>query len=216
MKESLVLQGFLHEGVPLPFLGQRRDSSVAAEQPCRRRQRHDAANRGFQLAVVRVRQIGSTHGAADDQITPHQHLLAGEVIGHMPGGVPRGVDNCDLDRSDVELLIVCYMSVRTDRRDAEGEAEQPRLQIRVLRLGFIQDMEQHPGTGEPLLNNCVISEVVKMAVRQPQADEIPPALRGFGEERPGRVVGGIKKDGLLRSLIGDEETISHRNSAAVR
>jgi hypothetical protein len=48
------------------FIGQRAHVPVTGEQASVARQLHDAADRSFQLGVIRIRQISPTDRAADE------------------------------------------------------------------------------------------------------------------------------------------------------
>ena len=83
----------------------------------------------------------------------------------------------------------------------------------MLRLGLIQRMKQDFGARELLPHDRMIGEVVEVAVRQPQAGQLPAARGDLLEQRRGRVVRRIKKHRLPGGLIRDQEAIRHGDPA---
>ena len=60
-------------------------------------------------------QIGSANRAANNQVASDQRSLLGQIIGHMPRRVTRGMHHDDLQRPDLQLLVVGYVRVRFER-----------------------------------------------------------------------------------------------------
>src|ERR1035441_8262543 len=115
----------------------------------------------------------------------------------------RSIKHHNLQRPDLELLVVHHLRIRLQRWDEEWKLEQPCLHIRMLSLGLIQRVEQYPGRGKPLLNDRMIGKVVEVAVRQPQPGEVPSPGGCFFEQRTGGMVGCVKKHCLPSRLVPD-------------
>ena len=86
----------------------------------------------------------------------------------------------------------------------------------MLRFGLIQRMQQNFAVRKPLPDDRMIGEVVEMAVRQPQPDDVPTARGCLLEQGLDRVIRRVKKHRLPGCFIRDQEAIRHRNPAAVR
>jgi hypothetical protein len=135
------------------------------------------------LLRVRIREISPANRAANDQIASDQHLLLGKIISHMPGRVTRRVQGRDLQRPDLQLLVVGDMHVRLERRYDQRELKQPCLYVRMLSFELIQFMKQNLRRRKPLPDSDMVGEVVKVAVRQPQPNHVPPPVRCLLEQR---------------------------------
>ena len=61
----------------------------------------------------------------------------------------------------------------------------------------------------------MIRNVIKMAVRQPESDQVPVVLCDLVEDRIDGVVGRIKQHGLLCGFVGDDKAIRRRDSTGI-
>src|SRR5882672_8657071 len=138
-----MLERLLHERIRAPFTLEGRSWSVASQQACLGWQGHDAANRGFKVAMVGIGQIRAPDRAADDQVAPDEQFLAGTIITNVSRRMAGGMDHSELESSERELLIMAHMLIHFERSYPEGQAEQPGLQIRVLGFPLVGAMEQN-------------------------------------------------------------------------
>src|ERR1043166_3452305 len=74
-------------------------------------------------------------------------------------------------------------------------------------------MDENSGIGKALFHNGMIGKMIKMAVSQPQANQVPSAPGGFIEKSLGRMVRRIEEDRLLGALFGKGEAFLHRAPA---
>ena len=137
------------------------------------------------------------------------------MVSHMARRVARSMNDDDVERTKFELLIVSDVAIRAKGWNHQWQAEHSRLKVWILRLGFLQRMNQHLGARKMLFDDRVIGEMIKMAVRQPQADEVPSAFCSFVEKPFGSVIRCIEEHGLFRIFVGDNETVRHRDAAGV-
>src|SRR5262249_27146007 len=104
-----------------------------------------------------------------------------KIVGDMARRMARGVNDNHVKRTKFKFLIVSNMAIGAKGWDHKWEAEQARLEVRILRLGFVQWMNQDFRGWKMLFDECVIGEMIEVAVRQPKADKIPPAFCRFRE-----------------------------------
>src|ERR1051325_9579691 len=74
-------------------------------------------------------------------------------------------------------------------------------------------MDENSGIGKALFHNGMIGKMIKMAVSQPQANQVPSALGGFIEKSLGRMVRRIEEDRLFGGFVCNEEAVRHRDPA---
>ena len=160
--------------------------------------------------------IRPADGAANNEVAADQQLLLGKIIGHMPRGVTRGMHYDDLQRPQLQRLVVGYMHGCLERWNDKWKLKHPRLHIRMPSFWLIQRMEQNLGRRKPLLDDRMIGEVVEVAVRQPQTDHVPPSRGGLLEQGFDRVIRRVKKHRLPGCFIRYQEAISHCHPAGVR
>jgi hypothetical protein len=121
----------------------------------------------------------------------------------------------NLQSADLELLLVNDMRIRLKRRDGQREPEKPSLHVRVAGFGLVQRVDQELGGRRTLANHRMIGKVIKVAVSQPQADDLEPAVGSLTQQSSGGVIRSVKENGLLGSLVRDEETVGHRDAAGI-
>src|SRR5258706_13849193 len=76
-------------------------------------------------------------------------------------------------------------------------------------------MDEHLGIRKLPRDFGGIGDVIEMAVREPEANDVPAMFLGFIEQRRDGVVRRVENDRLLRCLIGDEIRVRLGDAAAV-
>ena len=76
-------------------------------------------------------------------------------------------------------------------------------------------MDQEFRVGKTPADNRMIGKMVKMSMRQPQADDIPAMFNSFVQQWSNGIIRRIKDHRLFGDFVGDHVRVGHRHPACV-
>src|SRR4051794_34386494 len=105
--------------------------------------------------MIGIWKIGPANGAADNQIASDQKVFSREIVADMTRRMAGSVDDRYIQGAELEFLVVGYVSISAEGRNHKRQTEHADLDVRMLRLGFIQLMDEYFGGRRMLFHDCM-------------------------------------------------------------